>query len=213
MAGWTYVASAAACAGAFYVIGRGERALDAPLWMYDPPVRYEILPFVLISLLLAATRIASAARTSIEVVAAGAWFGVAAAFGAWRPMFNTVTGMGAGAIDALAVLTGLAALSMFAVSASGLISERRRVSFYGAAQLFQSSGAGILSYYLLRASGMLYLSTRLVRDGGLSRLTYEVGLREWLFLAAGLCLVASGTCVAIGIGLDGRDARRRRTRG
>jgi hypothetical protein len=197
IAGWTYVAAAISCLGAYHLIGLGSRPWDPVLWMYDPPIRYEVLPLVVVSLLLAATRVGSAARGSLEIVAAVAWLATVSAFGAWRFVFATVERIGTSRLDALAGLIALTGLSMVALSVSSLLSWRRLRWWPRVGQLLQAFAGVALGYCLLRTAVLSFLTTRVVRGGGLETFAYELELRDRLFVATILLLTGAGVAAAV----------------
>jgi hypothetical protein len=164
--------------------------------MYDPPIRYEVLPLVVISLLFAATRVGSASRGSVEIVAAVAWLATVSAFGAWRFAFATVERVGASTLDALAALIALTGLSMVGLSVSGLVSWRRLRWWPRVGQLLQALAGVALGYSLLRTAVLVFLSTRVVRGGGIEKFAYELELRERLFVATMLFLTGAGVAAA-----------------
>jgi hypothetical protein len=175
--------------------------------MDSPVLRYQIVPLVGLSFVLAGTRVLRLARPVVELVAAGIWCIATAAFGATQPLFSTVQALGSGVTDGLAGLSLASSASMAAVAVWAVLSVRGHTAPEASARLLQGLGFGVLGVYLARVAGLLYLSTRTVLSGGLYRSIAEAELLPRTFAFVGSLLV-TGAVLSVA-----PEVRRRRTRG
>ena len=198
ISGWLYVAAAATSMLAYRAIAGGSLSWEAlHYWLDDRRLRYELIPFLALSLLLAATRIASTARAPLEVVTAVAWLAMATASSAWRPVFNTVERMGASSIDRLAALTALAAATLLALGVSSIAGSGQGGGWNRCGGVLQGLGCGVLGVYLGRLAYVLFLNTRVMPTGGLEAFAFELNLRTMAFSSSGLLLAFALVCAGV----------------